>query len=182
MNQCFNTRGDMCELYTTNWQSRAAVTPLAIEEYHDWMPIMERSAFLMLTYKIKPISIKVPIRCCYSWRIRIGDNRHKHMVGKDGVTITGTKLWPQLVPNMRCKPERAGPHPSIQKVHEADDDDIDAVEADEADEEVIQTASELNTSITMHLGWRTSYRKSCPEDYNAQEERVRKVLRKNAMC
>ena len=42
------------------------------------------------------------------------------------------------------------------------------------------TASELNTSITMHLGWRTSYRKSCPEDYNAQEERFRKVLRRKS--
>ena len=38
-------RGDLCSLYQNHWAEREKLAPIPLEEYHDWMPVVERKAF-----------------------------------------------------------------------------------------------------------------------------------------
>ena len=65
--------------------------------------------------------------------------------------------------------------PSTARELATEDADSDDEEADEA--EVLESAKDLAILTEMCLGWRTSYRRSTPEDFNGQEASVRNSLR-----
>ena len=179
-------RGDLCSQYQSHCEEREKLVPIPLEEYHDWLPVVERKAFVAMCFRLSPASLQVPIRCCYQWRVRVTDKRQASMIGVDGRTVTGVKLWPLMVGDVKdCM---VGVHPIVALPGESKDEEdaaakeeenADAAEEDaDAEEALVLTASALNTSLCEYLGWRTSYRKSQPENYNAAEPSVRRMLAK----
>lgn len=117
------------------------------------------------------------------------------MVGSDGKTLTAVSLAPLMVPGLKRELQARHPKLSLTKVKAA----VVEAKVDEPQPAAAEvhaepcSASDVDSSsssesgsgdecelvpgdVTQWRGWRTSYRKSCPEDYNKQEPKVRRVL------
>ena len=158
-----------------DYQQRAALTPISVETFLDWMPAVSKAMFQ--TCRIVPASLKVPIKCCYAWRMRVRDKRQRHMVGDDDV-VTGVRVWPLLVPGIKCDPTIAG---LLVKVNTKEQDEGEEdMDEEDAEEVAVACASDLGMLVDQYMGWRTSYRRGRPEDYHQGEARVRRVLKSKA--
>ena len=109
--------------------------------------------------------------------MRVREKRQRHMVGDDDM-VTGVRVWPLLVPGIKCDPTMAG---LLVKVDTKEEDEGEEdMDEEEAEEVAVACASDLGMLVDQYMGWRTSYRRGRPEDYHEGEARVRRVLKSKA--
>ena len=110
---------------------------------------------------IKRESLPSPIRSSHHWTFRITDRRRANLKGRDGVTISGVEVRSHGLPHMTSDPFRTG----FCRLLDASEEDEDADDAEDDDEGSGEKAEfVLDEGMSEHLGWKTSYRKSDPDD------------------
>ena len=236
-------------------ETQAALGEKINTHFIDLLPAVTKSSFE--TIRLAPKSLRVPLRACYLWNMRITDPRRVHMVGKGG-EVTGIKLYAMKVPGVKA--ELPGFHPFLEQARQkglgknikdttsffvypclhdqakpiaagaaegaeaaaavaeaaapvaagvaeaaaplaaegaeaaapvveaaapvaAEDAEAAALDLgaeleEEMEEADVAASKELGLTMTCHLEWRTSYRRGMPEDFHAQEQKVRRLLKR----
>mmetsp|Transcript_92221 Transcript_92221/g.269876 ORF Transcript_92221/g.269876 Transcript_92221/m.269876 type:complete len:301 (+) Transcript_92221:1516-2418(+) len=140
------------------------------DEYVDWMPSCSKAEALRRAPKIAANSLPAGLKACHLWQVRLQDRRTKKMCN-DELKITGAKV--------RCVPLPGVAFPSVgvNPTLELQDVELDEAEAGDDEEGEAQDfatkASLVHVNVMEWRGWKVSYRRSNPEDYNVLEPKVR---------
>ena len=130
--------------------------------FFDFMPSMHKD--VVPCTQVALASLPAKLQSCYSWRLHRVDVRRKCMVSPLNSVITGTSTRALLLPGAGGVTERTGFMIAVPLVDGVDDEAEKSDGHEEGDGGEVVQASDLHFGVQQHLGWRTSYRKSTPED------------------
>ncbi len=140
------------------------------EVFIHYLPKMQRAKAESDSVLLTPSSLPVGVKASHCWRFVVNDRRRLRgshsLIGKNNY-VTGVDTTALLLPSLRGAAERT----CFLQVATTAEQKKDAENEDAPEEEAEVPPEALPYNVNTYMGWRSSYRKTRPEDMVAEEEK-----------
>ena len=153
------------------------------EVFIDFLPEIPRDEWIASHRPLKRQSLPAPIRSSHHWTFKIVDRRRGNLMARDAVTISGVETKSHCLPHMASDVLHTG---FVQLLRLDEKEEVEAEEEGEHEvpEEAVETDEKgdepFGDHTAEHLGWKTSYRKSDPDDVvKHRDKHLRRLQKKH---